>query len=102
MCWCTFDPSAFELDGEELPDARPMRDQAALAELATSHDQELSVDVDVVQAKVARLPGSEPEAVAEAKDGVVGPAAAGGPRVVGKGRGRFEQPPGLADVEEEG
>src|SRR5680860_1116257 len=61
---CTLDASAFDLTGEEIADARPVGDQTALAELATTHDQELPVGVDVAEAEAARLPGSQPQAVA--------------------------------------
>lgn len=100
--WRTAGPSVLELAVEELADARPVRDEAALAELAAPYDEELPVGVDVAEAEAARLPGSEPEAVAEGKDGVVGRAATGGPRIVGKGRGRLEQLTDLGGVEEEG
>jgi len=79
-----------------------MRNQAALAELAASHDQQLPVGVDVTEAEAAHLSGSQPEPVAEHEDGVVGRPAAGGSRVVGQGRGRREQPAGLDGVEQEG
>ena len=80
----------------------PWGTRRALAELAATHDQELPVDVDVAEAEGARLPGSEPEAVAERKDAVVGRSASGGPGVVGKCRGRLEQLAGVGGVEEEG
>jgi hypothetical protein len=49
--------AALDLVGEEFADARPVRDKAALAELAAPHDQELSGGVDVAEVKAARLPG---------------------------------------------
>ena len=72
------------LRGEELADARPVRDEAALAELAAAHDEQLPARVDVAEAQAARLTGAQPEAVAEREDRVVGRPAADGPRVVGQ------------------
>ncbi len=87
--------------GEELADARAVGDEAALAELAAAHDQQLAVVVDVADAQAAGFAGSQPEPVAEREDGVVGGAAALAPRVVGQGSGGVEQPAGLNDVEDE-
>jgi hypothetical protein len=48
--------AAFDLAGEEYPDARPVRNQTALAELATPHRQEPPLGVDVADAQATRLP----------------------------------------------
>ena len=64
-----------DLAGEQFADARPVRDEAALAELAAAHDQQAAVDIDVVEAQPARLAGAQPQAVAESEDGAVGRAA---------------------------
>jgi hypothetical protein len=99
--WLAVSAAALDLAGEEFADARPVRNQAALTELAAPHRQELPPRVDVADAKAARLPDTQSQPVAECEDGVVGGAAADGPGVVGQRRGRLKQQAGLADVEEE-
>jgi hypothetical protein len=93
--------STVELASQELTDARPMRNQTTLAELAAPHDQQLPVGVDVTEPEAADLSGSQSEAVAEGEDGVVGRPATSGSRVVGQGRGRLDQLAGLGGVEQE-
>lgn len=48
--------AALDLCGEELADARPVRHEAALAELPTPHDEEPAVGVHVADEQPARLP----------------------------------------------
>jgi hypothetical protein len=57
-CCGSLGSSALDLGGEEFADARPVRDEAALAELAAAHDEQLPVGVHVAEAQAARLPGS--------------------------------------------
>jgi hypothetical protein len=78
-----------------------VRDQPALAELASPHDQELPVDVDIVEEQPACLPGSQSESVAQRKDRVIRRTASGGPWVVWKCRGRLEQLAGVGVIEDE-
>src|SRR6266542_6889085 len=93
--------AAFDLAGQEFADAWPVRNQAALAELAAAHRQELPPGVDVADAKTACFPGAQAQPVAEGEDGVVDRSAPNSPRIVGEGCGGFQQPAGLADVEQE-
>ncbi len=93
--------TALELAGQELTDAGPMGDEAALAEFAPADNEELALGVDIADAEATRLPCSQPEAVAQGEDGVVGRSPIGGPRVVGEGSSGLEQPTGLGGVEEE-
>ena len=88
--------AALDVAGQQLADARPVRDEAALAELAAAHDDELAVGVDVADAKAARFAGSQPEAVAEGEDGVMDRSAAHASRVVAQRSGGIQQPAGLA------
>ena len=90
-----------ELVGQEFADPRPVRHEAALAEFAAPHEEKLAAGVDVAQAQAARLPGSQPEAVAQSEDRVIGRAAAGGPGVVAQRCGGLEQLTGLGGVEQE-
>jgi hypothetical protein len=94
-------PRALELAGEELTHAGPMGDEATLAEFAPTDDEELALGVDVADTQAARLPCSQPEAVAEGEDGLVGRSAIGGPRAVGEGGSGLEQLRGLGGVVEE-
>jgi hypothetical protein len=93
--------TALELASEELTDARPMGDEAALAEFAPADNEELTLGVDIADAQAARFPCSQPETVAEGEDGVVRRSAIGGSRAAGKSASGLEQSTGLGDVEEE-
>jgi hypothetical protein len=92
---------AFDLAGEQLPDARPVGHETALAELATPHDEQLPVGVDIAEAKATRLPGTQTEAIAEGEDGVVGRPAASRPWIIGEGGRRVEQLTSQGGVEQE-
>ena len=69
-----------------------MRDEAALAELAAAHDEELSVDIHIADPQATRLPGAQTEAVAEGEDPVIGGSSALCPRVVGESGGSLNLP----------
>ena len=60
--------ATLDLAGEEFADTRPVGNEPALAELAAPHDEELPVVVDVTDTEAARLPSSQPEAIAEGED----------------------------------
>ena len=60
-----------DVAGQQFTDARPVRDEAALAELAARTTMSLTFGVDIVDAKPTRLPGSQTEAVAESEDAVM-------------------------------
>src|SRR3954452_8012766 len=50
--------AASGLQGQQLADARPVRDQPALAELAAPHLQDLPAVIDVTDAQAACFPGA--------------------------------------------
>jgi hypothetical protein len=54
----SFPATPFDLTGEELADTRAVRDEAALSELASANDEQLSVLVDVADQQAARLAGA--------------------------------------------
>ena len=76
--------ATLELLGDQLADARPVRDEAALAELAAHHDEQLRSRVDVAEAQPAGLTGPQPEPVAEGEDRPVGRAPLGCAGLSGK------------------
>lgn len=94
--------TALDLADEERADARPVRNEAALAELTAPYDEELALRVDVAEPEPARFPSSQAESVAEGEDGVVGRRATSCPWVVRKSGRGDEQLTSLRDVEEEG
>ena len=49
---------------DQRGDARPVRDQAVLAEFAAAHDQQRAAGVDVAQGQAACLAGAQPEPIA--------------------------------------
>jgi hypothetical protein len=93
--------AAIDMVGEQLSDTRPVGDEATLAELSTSHDEQLPVGVDIAEAKATCLPGPQTEAITEGEDSVVSRATASRTWIVGQGCGSVEQLTGLGDVEEE-
>ena len=93
--------AALDLACEKVADERAVWNEAALSKFAATHNEQLTIDVDVADQKAARLTGSQPEAVAEGEDGVIGGAAVSCSRVVRKRRGGLEQPSRLHGVEKE-
>ncbi len=94
--------TVLEMAGEKPTHAGAMGDETALSELAATNYEELALDVHITDAEAARLPRSQPEAVAEGEEGVVGRSAIRSPRIVGEGSSGLEQSTGLVGVEEEG
>jgi hypothetical protein len=90
-----------QLCAQQRADARSVRDQAGLAELAAAHHEQGPVHVHVGQPQPARLSGAQPEPVTQREHCAVGWPAADGPWVVRQRGGRIEQAACLRDVEQE-
>ena len=67
--------TALDLACEKVADARAVWNETALSKFAATHNEQLTIELDVADKKAARLTGSQPEAVAEGEDGVIGGAA---------------------------
>src|SRR6266542_3018560 len=86
---------------DEPGDARPVRDEAALAEFSAAHDEQAPTGVDVAKAQSACLAGAQSEPVTQGEDGAVDRAPLPGPGVVWqRGRG-LQQPARMGGVEQE-
>lgn len=85
----------------QLGDVRPVWDEAALAELASPHDEERALGVDVAHAQPARLTGAQSESVAKGEDRPLRRISLQRPGVVGERGCGGEQPAGLRRVEDE-
>src|SRR5215813_1488678 len=67
----------------------PLWHEAALAELAASHHQQVAISVNIAQAEAADLSCAQTEPIAETEDGTVGGTALPGSRVIRQTGGRY-------------
>jgi hypothetical protein len=90
-----------DLSADQLGDARPVRNKAALPKLAASHHQQVAVTINIAQAQPTDLTSAQAQAVAETKDDAIRGTALSGSRVIRKCSRRSQQATSLDDVENE-
>src|SRR5579859_643698 len=90
-----------DLGTDQLSNVGAMRHEAALAELAASHHQQVAVSLNIAQAEAAGLSCAQTEPVAETEDGTIGRTALPGSRVIRECGCRGQQTAGLDDIENE-
>jgi hypothetical protein len=64
------DAAPFDLGAHQFSDAGAVGHEAALAELAASHHQQVAISINIAQAEAADLSGAQTEPIAETEDGI--------------------------------
>src|ERR1700738_3445028 len=90
-----------ELLGDQLADARAMRDEPGFAELSAPHHQQIALCVNITQPQPTDLTGPQPQPIAEGEDRPVGRTALHGSRVVRQCACGLEQTTGRPAAETE-
>jgi hypothetical protein len=90
-----------DLSADQLGDARPVRNKAALAKLAASHHQQVAVTINIAQAQPTYLTSAQAQSLAKTKDDAIRRTTLSGSRVIRKCSRRSQQAASLDDVENE-